>query len=276
MKTLFLSDLDGTLLNNDAIITAKTASLLNKAINSGILFTTATARTYSTVIPMFKDVNLELPLVLMNGVCIYDPVKKKTLNVKSIKPQVGAEIVSIFEKNGKYPLMYYECGGNMSIEYKKLLTESQKDYVMNRKNFYNKSFIQTDSYTLDGSKNLVYIVTLDKKENIESIYHEILKNDNVDCNFYPDNYCDEYFLEIFHKGVSKASGALEVKEMLGADKIIAFGDNMNDIALFEKADEAYAVENACNELKEIATGIIETNNDDAVARFIYDRFVKNT
>ena len=47
-----------------------------------------------------------------------------------------------------------------------------------------------------------------------------------------------------------------------------FGDGINDIEMFKMADEAYAVENAVPELKEIATGIIAGNNDDAVAKWL--------
>ena len=55
------------------------------------------------------------------------------------------------------------------------------------------------------------------------------------------------------------------------DYIVAFGDGMNDIDMFEIADEAYAVENAVDELKSIATGIIGSNNSDGVVRWLVER-----
>ena len=63
--------------------------------------------------------------------------------------------------------------------------------------------------------------------------------------------------------------------MLVADKIIAFGDNLNDIPLFEIADECYAVSNAEDELKKIATDVIASNDEDAVAVFIDEYLKKN-
>lgn len=272
MKTLFLSDLDGTLLNSKACVSDKTAQMLNEVISGGLFFTVATARTYSTVMPMFEKVSLTLPLVLMNGVCIYDPKERKTIDFKQIDLDLGKEILKIFYKHGKYPLMYYEADNHMRVEYQKLQTQSQVDYVSLRKQFYNKNFVQVDEFDFSEARKLIYCVSLDKKEELSEIRNEIAKRGDIECNFYPDNYCGEYFLEIFCKDVSKASGALQVKEMLGADKIVAFGDNMNDIPLFELADECYAVGNACNELKSIATGIIGTNNEDAVARFLYERY----
>ena len=90
--------------------------------------------------------------------------------------------------------------------------------------------------------------------------------------FYRDTYSDCYFLEIISSEVSKATGALQVKSLAGVDRIVAFGDNLNDIPLFEIADECYAVSNAEPELKAIATGVIGSNDENAVAEFIYERF----
>ena len=95
--------------------------------------------------------------------------------------------------------------------------------------------------------------------------------------FYRDNYVpDMYYLEIITKNVSKASGVLTVKEMVGADKIVVFGDNLNDIPMFQVADECYAVSNAEKELKSIATAVINSNDEDAVAEFLLSMYKKQT
>jgi len=59
--------------------------------------------------------------------------------------------------------------------------------------------------------------------------------------------------------------------MLECDRIISFGDGMNDIPLFEISDECYAVANAVPELKERATGIIGSNENDGVAKWLLER-----
>ena len=50
--------------------------------------------------------------------------------------------------------------------------------------------------------------------------------------------------------------------------MVVFGDGKNDMDMFEMADECYAVENAAEELKAIATGVIGKNDEDAVARWL--------
>lgn len=73
---------------------------------------------------------------------------------------------------------------------------------------------------------------------------------------------------------SKANAVLKLKNMLDCDKIVVFGDGINDIEMFRVADECYAVENAVDELKDIATGIIGCNDDDSVAKWLLENYNK--
>ena len=72
------------------------------------------------------------------------------------------------------------------------------------------------------------------------------------------------------KTVSKGNAILKLKNILGCDKIIAFGDAENDIAMFEIADECYVVKNGSENLKKIADGIIESNEEDGVAKWLIE------
>ena len=63
--------------------------------------------------------------------------------------------------------------------------------------------------------------------------------------------------------------------MWGCDKVISFGDAVNDIPMFEISDEAYAVENAVEELKAVADGIIESNENDGVAKWLKEHIKVN-
>ena len=270
MRTLYLSDLDGTLLHADGSLSPFAKRAINTLSEHDVWFTFATARTYATVIPMFRDVDLRYPLVLMNGVCIYDPVRKQTIRHHALPVELGKEAERIFAKYGKNPMLYFEKDSQMRVEYKALVNEPQKHYVAQRDNMYNKGFEQVADYHFDDG-DFLYVVTLDRKDEIEALYHEMNALPGISFNFYSDNYTDLYFLEGMKDTVSKATGALEVKRLLGADRIVAFGDNLNDIPLIEAADEGYAVGNAHPALKEKAAGVIGCNDEDAVLRFVLNR-----
>ena len=60
--------------------------------------------------------------------------------------------------------------------------------------------------------------------------------------------------------------------MLGCQRVVCFGDGVNDIPMFKDADEAYAVSNACDELKAYATAVIDSNENDGVAKWLLDNY----
>lgn len=271
MKTLFLTDLDGTFLNSNAEISERSAEIIDYITKQGVLFTVATARTHATVMKMFENIGLSCPLVLMNGVTIYDPIKRCILSSHAIPTETGKAIVREFRTRNIEPMLYFQNDNGLDIYYGKLTNDYQREYVSQRVDCIGKRFIHSETPVSLEDKNLVYIVCLDYYENIKEIYDALIKLDIAQCMFYPDNYSDMYFLEIMSKEVSKASGALEVKKLLGADKLVAFGDNLNDIPLFEIADESYAVSNAKEQLKAFATSVIGSNDEDAVAEYIYKR-----
>ena len=63
-----------------------------------------------------------------------------------------------------------------------------------------------------------------------------------------------------------------LREELGFDKVMVFGDGENDLSMFEVADESYAPANGQAAVKSKATEIIGHHNEDGVARFLRKRF----
>ena len=99
------------------------------------------------------------------------------------------------------------------------------------------------------------------------IFNDSLK-EKYRCFYLRDIYSGEYWLEVLPKRAGKAAAAIKLKEMLGCDKLVCFGDDVNDIALFAAADECYAVGNAADALKEKATAVIGRNTEDSVAHWL--------
>ena len=98
-----------------------------------------------------------------------------------------------------------------------------------------------------------------------------MKIDGCNPIYYHDQFGpDTGILEVFSADASKANAVRKLKAATGADRIVAFGDNLNDLPLLRMADVAIAVENAVDEVKAEADVIIGPNTSDAVARYIYD------
>ena len=87
LKTLFVSDLDGTLLDKSAILSDYSIKMINSLIEQGMCFTVATARSPWSVQKILAPLRLNYPCVLMNGVCVYDLKKQKFLKQKALIPK---------------------------------------------------------------------------------------------------------------------------------------------------------------------------------------------
>lgn len=268
MKTLYITDLDGTALTSAGELSDFSREKIKELIKKGVLFSVATARTAATVTDMFKETGLNMPIALMNGVCIYDTVKKANALSHSIDKAVAKSVLEIYAHHGKHPMLYFDKGDHLEIVYTKIDNPHQYEYITDRNTRKLKKFVCADSYELDKADELLYIVSFDKPCELEEIYKKISVIEGVTSCFYADNYTECNFLETMNSSVSKGTAAAEIKKITGADRIVAFGDNLNDIPLFSVADEAYAVANAHEKLKEIATGVIGSNDSDAVVKFI--------
>ena len=122
------------------------------------------------------------------------------------------------------------------------------------------------------SGDLGYITMIDDKEKLDPIYERVKGKEGWEAVLQKDAYDEEYWLEICPENSTKAKAIVKPKAKLGMERIVVFGDSVNDIPMFKIADEAYAVGNALPELKKYATGIIASNEEDGVAKFLLDGY----
>lgn len=95
--------------------------------------------------------------------------------------------------------------------------------------------------------DIFYITCIDTPEKLCPFFEKY--QTDFHCVYQTDIYSHEQWLEIMPKNASKAVAAEQLKKILGCDYLIVFGDGLNDMDLFQMADEAYAVANAVPELK---------------------------
>lgn len=273
---LFVTDLDGTLLNSKKEVSKYSCDTLNKLIDKGVNFTVATARTPATVVELLEGINLKLPVALMNGVLIYDIKKESYIDIKEINKNSVMKCLDIFEKLDKNVLVYGIKDNHLWVYYKEFKYAWEYNFYKERADKKLKTFLEVTDYkeAIKDSKVINFIV-FDKLENIKKINEELSKVEGLTVNYYEDIYEEDcYFLEAYSNEASKANGIKFLEKYIEHDNLVCFGDNLNDIPMFELANEAYATANAVCELKEIATGVIGSCDEDGVARFLEERFNK--
>lgn len=270
-STLYISDLDGTLLDSCGRLSPVSCEILNKLIENGLLFTVATARSAATCTQLLEKLNLRLPAVLMNGVFVYDLKNKKYIHSNFISEKSSAELIEVFRRFNKSPFQYtlFENSG-IDVRYRTLETDVQRDFYNSRVGLTYKSFIQCSEYPI--VPDVVYYVLIDLKNELLPVKEAAEKINGVRCAFYKDNYSDCWYLEIFSDKAGKSDGMDKIKALCGAQRTAAFGDNINDTEMLLSADEAYAVENAVSQIKSIALSTVPANTRDGVARFLMQKF----
>lgn len=273
MRTLYLADLDGTLLNPDQRVSEPSARLLNALIGRGCLLSYATARSLETSRAVTASIRFQSPVIVHNGAVTADPVLMRPLTVERFSEGEKGELLSAFLGHGLVPITYSFIGA-----------KNRFSYIWERSGAVQRSFILTRTGSAAGSErarkvyspkellsgDVFYFACLGEKEALAPVYEALQAK--YRCFFAPDIYLKAQWLEIVKRGVSKAAAALALKERLGAERLVVFGDAENDIPLFEIADERYAVQNAVPALKQMATQVIGSNSTDAVARTIQHLF----
>lgn len=272
---LYVSDLDGTLLDNNAKLSDYSKNTINQLISKGMHFTVATARTYATVKSILKGLNVNAPVILMNGALIRDTKKDKYVFSAIIDKPASVRIISSMHSLGLYGFMYAIENDEMVPYYEKIATPQMRSFYEERKNKYYKQFLKTDSFE-SVCDTAVYFSFLNTKDNLLPLYEQIKDLDGIKFTFYRDVYSDKlWYLEIFSDHASKENAVNYLKAQYGYDKVICFGDNLNDIPLFNAGDINYAVDNASDELKAVANDVIASNTDNGVAKFLIDNYRKD-
>ena len=116
--------------------------------------------------------------------------------------------------------------------------------------------------------DMFYFTCVGEQEELAPVYDIFSRDCRFRCTIQQELYRQEYFCEIMPAKATKAEAVRKLKRLWDCDKVVSFGDAVNDIPMFEASDECYAVENAVDELKAIATGVIESNESDGIAKWL--------
>lgn len=277
MKTLFISDLDGTLLNKDAALSDYSINGINSLILKGMNFTFATARSPWSVQNILKPLNITIPAVLMNGVCIYDLNNSRFIRTEGLNRSITDELFPIIHEYKLSGFLYMIDNDKIVVYYESITTPHALAFMQERIRQFGKIYVQTDCLPEHnfGSLTTVYYTVSDRIEVLTPFYERVKHIQGLRAEFYRDVYNrDLWFLEILSENASKGGAVDFIKRAYDFDRIIAFGDNINDLPLFSSADYCLAVENAHDEIKSKADEIIKSNTEDGVVRWLEDNYFK--
>ena len=269
--TLYISDLDGTLLDTESRISDTTAEIISDLTEDGALITVATARTPATVQKLLQSTVTAPPCIVMTGAAMWDRKEKRYIDPQLMPEATATAIMNELETAGVNPFVY--CldpeAPFLEVYHAWNMTRKEIDFYEERRHLPLKKFHIGQRPGADKMNRVILMFAIGPTESVSSASSRIMELRECSVSVYPDIFDpSSSIIEIFSEGVSKSAAALKLKEELKAERLVVFGDNLNDLPMFKVADVSVAVGNALAQVKEKDDITIGTNNENSVARFI--------
>lgn len=270
---LCVCDMDGTLLNSDGLISIENERALKKLQEIGIEVIIASGRTDLMMKSYIKQLELKGHIICCNGGLVKKIETGEVVYKKPIEKITAEKVIKYCFENAVNFLVY-----TIDMVYSNRENQRAKFYENLNLSISQEFHIPIDYMEyVDVDKLLkkdifkVLIIEKDdeRKDSIARYFSEMTGLAVVTSA--------KGLLDIMASGVSKGSAIKKLSEELKIDlkQVIAFGDNYNDLEMFEAAGFPIAMENAVEEIKSCSKYITRSNDESGVADAIDNLILKH-
>lgn len=253
---MILFDLDGTLLHTDKTLSDYSISVINKCRENGIKIIIATARSAFSA---KKYIEAMKPDAIISSGGAISTVDKEIISKAMIPAEIANKIIAL-------------CLNNPAIGYVRFMGEHHSIANNPALRPPNKN---TSQYTYDDMSRPVnedaYKLTIqcDSAEVVQMIARPYKI-----CNL--EVFRDKKLCKITHINATKEDAMKCVADYfrINLTETVSFGDDMSDIKMLRASGVGVAVENAMEEVKDIADYICGCNDEDGVAEFIETKILE--
>lgn len=261
---LIASDVDGTLLDTDETITARTRDVVAAATAGGSTFVLATGRPPRWIAPVVEALGFAPMAVCANGAVLYDPDADRIVSARTLSIEMLAELAEIATR--AIP------GAGLAVERVGRSAHDAATPQFVSSPGYEHAWLNPDNteVSLEDLLGAPAVKLLIRKAGARSADMAAALARHVGIEGDITYSTDNGLVEIMPLGISKASGVEELARPLGiaADDVIAFGDMPNDLPMLAWAGHGVAMGNAHPEVLAVANEITAPNSDDGVARVL--------
>ena len=269
-------DLDGTLLNRNSEISDYTSETLKLLSERDIAYTVATGRTLHGARSVLEGHPFQLPQVFKNGVLLWDPESSQYSSSTLLTYSETAQIVAACTEAGVTPFVNTLEDDNRSYLYHPAL-QSDADQALIEMFSSAAEATKRDIAELPDDALITHVNSIGDPRLIKAVVDTVADMPHLVAFSGVALEGDQWhWLDIHHSDASKGGAITEIKEMLGLQRVICFGDSDNDLSMFAEADECYAPENANEAVKAVATAVIGHHDEEGIARFLRQRFNLDT
>ncbi|WP_407272399.1 Cof-type HAD-IIB family hydrolase [Radiobacillus sp. PE A8.2] len=261
-RHLIALDLDGTLLTDKKVISDHTKKTVLKAKEQGHIVVIATGRPHRASINYYKELGLDTPMVNFNGALIHHPIDKKWDALHTPLPKRTA-------------LKIVQTCYDLNVH--NVLAEVKDDIYLDQ---YDEELMdifganEQNKITIGSLKNELQedptsILIHPREDHIQQL-RDRLDDEHAEVIEHRKWGAPWNVIEIVRKGLSKAVGLQKIAHYyhIPQDRIIAFGDEDNDLEMIDYAGVGVAMNNAIEELKAVAKHVTKSNEEDGIGKFL--------
>ena len=262
---MIVSDLDHTLLNSDATLSAENLEAIRAAKDKGIFVTVCSGRIFTMLEVYVRALDIQGPVITTNGAAIYDGHTGRALSRHPLPRAAAIKILDFARERG------YDYSA-MTDEVSFFSRNSQRIKRFERYNEIARARgVQEMRLEYFEGRSHVNI----ENEILKLLLYLIPKEEFATLTAFPDSLpeiaytsSDEGLLDVMAAGINKGAAIAEARNLLGLEKeqVCVFGDYINDLAMFKEAGLTVAMANAHEVLKSNASYVTDTNDRAGVAK----------
>ena len=264
---LILSDIDGTILDNNHQVDAHLRDTITELKKESIPFVLASARSPHGMFPIAQELNLGAnPIACYNGALIVEGNKEhyQTLIEHGLSKADVKKIVALIKKQFPHISINFYSGGDWIVEEIDQWVQIEADITKESPDIRN-----FDTLLTDDAIPIHKLLLIANAQAIQEFFTYLKRVNFEDASFYlsKDNY-----LEVTSQSVSKENALLEIAKYydISLSQTMAIGDNYNDIPMLKLAGLGVAMANAPQAVKNEADLETVSNNDNGVSKVIED------
>lgn len=274
---LIATDLDGTLLDNEGKVSKENAEAIKRARELGIKFVVATGRSYDAARFPLQEVNINCPIISLNGALTYK-TDQTIINQIEMDKEVARKILEVCQKHN----MYIEFFTNSGI-----YSESREGFVrvlvdimrsanptISEQEIWDKANLrfQAEPVTFIDHYDKIFeienlgifkvLVFSTEQNRLKAVHKELERAADIAITS-----SGNINLEFNHPDAQKGFALKYYARQLGIDMkdVMTLGDNWNDASMLEMAGRGVAMANAADEIKRLCPYTTKSNIDHGVA-----------
>jgi Cof subfamily protein (haloacid dehalogenase superfamily) len=273
MTTLYVSDLDGTLVRDDLTLSDECRRDLCALLDEGALITVASARSVTSIRAILGDIPFKLPIIEFNGAFLSEYRTGRHEIVNAIPEPLAREVFEALKAGGCEPYLSSFDGTRDLVRYREIANEGMAAYFAERVAFKDERLRRVDDLATALDGGTVCLTVIDRGERLDPVHASLAAafGDRLVLTGYDYRYFPGWkFFTVHDRRATKDQAVAALRKARGLEdaELVVFGDDVNDVGMLRAADRSIAMANAKPEVKAVAHEIIGSNNDDSVVRCI--------